>query len=151
MKTSHLSLLRVESQRPTQRASANAAKSFSGATRKCRHTSTAVSSAIIACDFRQQPIELLDGPIPERLMPRDPAARLLQRRLSQAKSMNAPVNGAFNEPGPFQHFEVIGNSGLCGTELSAEFAGTAGLASRQGMNHGATGAVRQGAKGTFQA
>jgi hypothetical protein len=110
-----------------------------------------VSSAIIAYDFRQQPIKLINGPIPKRLVACDPAARLLQRPLTQPKPVYAPFDRAFNEPGPFQHLEVIRNSGLCRTELSAELAGAASLTSRKGVNHRATGAVRQGAKGPIQA
>jgi hypothetical protein len=94
-----------------------------------------MSSAIIACDLRQQPIELIDGPIPERLVPRDPAAHLLQRPLAQPKPVYAPFDGALNEPGPFQHFEVIRNRGLCGTELSAELASAASL-TRGDVSHG---------------
>jgi hypothetical protein len=109
-----------------------------------------VSFAIIAYDFRQQPIKLINGPIPECLVPRDPAARLLQWPLTQPKPVYAPFDRAFNEPSLFQHSEVIRNSGLCRTELSAKLAGAASLASRQGVNHRATGAVRQGAKGTIQ-
>jgi hypothetical protein len=94
-----------------------------------------VSSAVIARDFRQQPIELIDGPIPERLVPSDPAAHLLQRPLTQPKPVYASFNRAFDEPCPFQHSDVIRNRGLCRTELSAELAGAAGLTTCKDMNH----------------
>jgi hypothetical protein len=49
--------------------------------------------------------------------------------------MHAPFNRAFNEPGLLQHFEVIRDCGLCGTEVSAELAGAASLTARKDMNH----------------
>jgi hypothetical protein len=68
-------------------------------------------------------------------MSRNPTTRILQRPLPQPKPVYAPFNRAFNEPGLFQHFEVIRNSGLCGTELSAELAGAASLTTCQCMDH----------------
>jgi len=59
----------------------------------------------------------------------------LKRPLVQPKPMNAPFNRAFNEPGSFQDFQVLRNRGLGGSELAAELAGAAMLASRKRMNH----------------
>lgn len=49
--------------------------------------------------------------------------------------MDAPFNRAFNEPGSFEDFQVFRNGGLGGSELAAELAGAASLASRKRMNH----------------
>jgi len=83
-------------------------------------------------------------------MPDDPAPRLLQRLLAQPKPVYASFNRAFDKSSLFQHFEVIRNGGLRRSELSAELTGAASLTPSENMNHGATRAVRQGAKGTIQ-
>jgi hypothetical protein len=109
-----------------------------------------VLSAVIARDLRQQPIELIDGPFPEGLVTFNPSTSLLKRLLTQPKPMDAPFYRAFNEPGSFQHFEMLRNSGLRGAELAAELTRAASLTPRKRVNHRTPRAVGQGAEGAIE-
>jgi hypothetical protein len=89
---------------------------------------------------------LIDSSFPERLMACNPSARLFKSRPAQPELMDAAFHIAFHYPGVFEHFQVLGNGGLGGTELASEFAGASGPTVRQLMNHGTASAIGQGAK-----
>src|SRR5258708_2238663 len=135
-----------DSQRLTKCASEKAENTFSGAAEKRRRTSATAASDIIAGDLRQQAIELIDGPCPERLMTRDPPSRIPQRLLAQPEPMDTALDFPFNQPGLLQHFQVLRDRGLGRAELTAELARAPGLAPRQCTNHRPAGAVGQGSK-----
>jgi len=84
-------------------------------------------------------------------MPRNPAAGVLQRLSTQSEPMDAPFDGAFDEPGLFEHLEVLRNRRLGGAEPAAELAGASGVALRQRMNHRTAGAVGQSSKCVIEA
>jgi hypothetical protein len=92
-------------------------------------------------NLRQKPIKLIKGSFPERLMTCNPSARLFKGFPAQPELMDSPFHLAFHYPSSFQNFQVLGNCGLGGAELPAEFAGAAGLAARQRMNHRTPGAI----------
>src|SRR5579871_4174701 len=94
-----------DSHRVTSRASENAAKILWGATAKRRRTSAYAS--FIACFLPQKAIKLRDGSRPERLMARDPSARVLQRFSPQPKPVDASIDAAFDQSGLLQHLEVF--------------------------------------------
>jgi hypothetical protein len=48
---------------------------------------------------RQQPIELIDGARPERLVTRNPSASLLQCLVTKPKPMNSAFNRPFHQSG----------------------------------------------------
>src|SRR5258708_33329495 len=109
-----------ESHRPTRRASANAANTFSGSAAKRRRTSKWVLSALIARNLRQQPIELTDRPFPKTLVTRDPSPRLSMRPLVQPKPIDSPFDRAFNVPGSIPDFQVVRHRVLGYSELTPE-------------------------------
>jgi hypothetical protein len=64
-----------------------------------------------------------------------PVARSLERLAAQAKAVDAPFDGALDQPSVLEHFEVPRDGRLCGSEMSPELARAARLAARQGMDH----------------
>jgi hypothetical protein len=63
-------------------------------------------------------------------MTRNPSTRLFKGPPAQPELVDSPFHLAFHYPGLFQYLQVLGNCGLGGAELSAEFAGAASLAAR---------------------
>lgn len=60
----------------------------------------------------------------------NPSFRLFEGSPAQPKMMDAPFDLSFDYPGTFQDFQVFGNGGLGGAELSAELTGTVAFAAR---------------------
>src|SRR5262249_7737585 len=140
------------SQRLTRRASAKAAKTLCGAAARRRRSSTRVSAACVVAPGRsQQLFELVDRPGPECPMTGDPPRRVVERLGAQPKAMKAPLDGPLDEPGALEHLQVFRNGGLGRAEPASEFAGAAGFAPREGMNHRTAGAVGEGAERAVKA
>ena len=90
---------------------------------------------------------MISSSFPKRLMTCNPSPRLFEGSPAQPKMMEAAFDFTLDYPGTFQDFQVFGNGGLGGAEVSAELTGTVAFTARERMDHRTAGAVGQSVKG----
>jgi hypothetical protein len=117
------------SQRLTNSALANIANTLSGAAPRRRRTSALglVCNHLLRAPC-QKSIRLINGSFPERLMSRNPSARLFKGFPAQSELMDPSFNPAFHYSRVFQDFQVLGNCRLRGVKPPTKFTASLAIA-----------------------
>ena len=102
------------------------------------------------CDAFPSLFELIDRPVPERLVTGEPASRLAQPSQLQSEPVHAAGYGPFDELRLLEHLQVLRNRWLRRAEMSAQLSRGARLTLSKLVQDRSTRPIAQCPKGTVE-